>query len=192
VDWPRDIEFRLRRKASPGLPIRIAADAFGPNRPSQDLYLSSGHSVCVDLLGEALIPVGNLVNGATIAQVEVDTISYWHVELESHDILIANNVPAESYLAMANRGFFEDPGAGLDAFDEGCDRTHADFCRPVVLEGPVLDFVRQRLLALAEATGWTRSFETDLHLLVDGEFAVHCARVTSLSSCSRRARVTCV
>jgi hypothetical protein len=38
-----------------------------------------------------------------------------------------------------------------------------------VLNGPVLDFVRRRLLARAEAIGWTRSFEADLQLLVDGE-----------------------
>jgi hypothetical protein len=52
---------------------------------------------------------------------------------------------------------------------EGRARTYADFCRPVSLDGPVLDFVHQRLIARAEAIGWTRSFETDLHLVVDGE-----------------------
>ena len=57
---------------------------------------------------KCFIPVGYLVNGATIAQVEVDEVSYWHVELDSHDVLIANNLPAESYLAMGNRGFFEE------------------------------------------------------------------------------------
>ena len=103
-----DIDFRRTPRGGPGLPIRIAADAFGPARPSQDLSLSAGHSVCVDLLGEVLIPVGYLVNGGTIAETDTDAISYWHVELESHDILIANNLPAESYLAMTNRGAFEE------------------------------------------------------------------------------------
>jgi hypothetical protein len=171
VKWlgHRKVNCRPHPDPRPVFPIRIARDAFGPNRPSQDLYLSSGHSVCVDLLGEVLIPVGNLVNGATIVAVEVDTISYWHVELDSHDILIANNLPAESYLAMANRGFFGERRGLLPANLEGRGRTYADFCRPVVLDGPVLDFVRQRLIARAETIGWTRSFETDLHLMVDGE-----------------------
>ena len=166
---------RDRRLAAPipirdsAFPIRIAADAFGPNRPSQDLYLSSGHSVCVDLVGEVFIPAGYLINGATIAQVEVDEVSYWHVELDSHDILIANNLPAESYMAMGNRGFFEERRGLLPAIEEERKRTHADFCRPVVLDGPVLAFARQRLQTRAEAIGWTRSFETDLHLVVDGE-----------------------
>jgi hypothetical protein len=173
VKWLGHRDFDLRRNPNPrsAFPVRIAQDAFGPNRPSQDLYLSSGHSVCVDLLGEVFIPIGYLVNGATIAEVEVETISYWHVELDSHDILIANNLPAESYLAMGNRSFFEEHRGLLllPAIEEGRERTHGDFCRPVVLDGPVLDFVRQRLLSRAEAIGWTRSRETDLHLVVDGE-----------------------
>jgi hypothetical protein len=150
-------------------PIRVARDAFGPNRPSEDLFLSSGHSVCVDLCGEVLIPIGNLINNATIAQIEMDEVSYWHVELDGHDVLIANNLPAESYMAMGNRRFFEEGVATLDAFDQGRERTHADFCRPVVLDGPVLAFVRQRLVKGAEAIGWTPSTEADLHLVVDGK-----------------------
>ena len=170
VKWVGHTEFDFR--ASPGqkaLPIRIVADAFGPNRPSQDLYLSAGHSVCVDLVGEVFIPVGYLINGGTIAQVEADTISYWHVELDSHDVLLANNLPAESYLAMGNRGAFEEMRGLLPAILEGRDTTHADFCRPVVTDGPMVDFVRKRLATRAEELGWTRSCDPDLRLLVDGK-----------------------
>jgi Hint domain len=171
VKWIGHRDLDLRRHPDPLLvfPVRIAAEAFGPNRPSQDLYLSSGHSVCVDLVGEVFIPAGHLVNGATIARVEVDEVSYWHVELDSHDILLANNLPAESYMAMGNRSFFAERRGLLPAIDEGRERTHADFCRPVVLDGPVLAFARERLLTRAEALGWTPSIETDLHLVVDGE-----------------------
>jgi hypothetical protein len=171
IKWIGNSDFDLRRHPDPrpAFPVRIAADALGPGRPSQDLYLSSGHSVCVDLVGEVFIPVGYLINGATIAQIEVDEISYWHVELDSHDILLANNLPAESYMAMGNRGFFAERRGLLPAIEGERERTHADFCRPVVLDGPVLAFARQRLQTRAEAIGWTRSFETDLHLLIDGE-----------------------
>lgn len=163
-----EVDFRRTPKGGPGLPIRIAADAFGPARPSQDLYLSAGHSVCVDLLGEVLIPVGHLINGGTIAVIDRDAISYWHIELESHDILIANNLPAESYLAMANRGAFEELRGVLPAMVEGRERTHDDFCRPVIIGGPTLDFVRQRLAARAEEIGWKPQRDAELHLTVDG------------------------
>ena len=129
----------------------------------------SGHSVCVDLVGEVFIPVGYLVNGATIAQIEVDEVSYWHVELDSHDILLANNLPAESYMAIGNRGFFEERRDLLPANDEERERTHADFCRPVVLDGPVLAFARQRLQTRAEAIGWMPEHDPNLRLLVDGQ-----------------------
>jgi hypothetical protein len=170
VKWigHRDIDFRLGPELHSARPIRIAADAFGPDRPSQDLYLSPGHSICVDIVGEMFVPIGYLVNGATIARAESDTISYWHVELDSHDVLLANNLPAESYLAMGNRGSFEEMRGLLPAILDGGDRTHADFCRPVLTEGPVLEFVRQRLVARAEEIGWGPVRDPDLRLMVDG------------------------
>ncbi len=170
VKWIGHSDFDLRGHPDPRptLPVRIAPDAFGPGRPSQDLYISSGHSICIDLCGEVLIPAGLLVNGATVAPVEVEEISYWHVELDSHDILIANNLPAESYLAMGNRTFFGEAGATFGAL-EGGERTYADFCRPVATDGPVVDFVRERLTIQAQTLGWTPSRDADLHLLVDGE-----------------------
>jgi hypothetical protein len=36
-------------------------------------------------MDEVFIPIGALVNGATIAPEAVEEITYWHVELESHD-----------------------------------------------------------------------------------------------------------
>ncbi|MBV8104522.1 MAG: Hint domain-containing protein [Hyphomicrobiales bacterium] len=170
VKWIGHSDFDLRSHPNPRpvFPVRIAADALGPGRPSQDLYVSSGHSICIDLCGEVLIPAGLLVNGTTVAPVEVEEISYWHVELDSHDILIANNLPAESYLAMGNRTFFAEAGATVDA-PEGGERTYADFCRPVAIDGPILAFVRERLMIQAQALGWTASRDADLHLLVDGE-----------------------
>ena len=53
-----------------------------------------------------LVPAGALVDGRGIVQLEVERVTYWHVELDGHDILLAENLPAESYLAMGNRGFF--------------------------------------------------------------------------------------
>ena len=163
-----DVDFRSNPRGALGLPIRIAADAFASSRPSQNLYLSAAHSICVDLLGEVLIPAGNLLNGGTIAEIDTDAITYWHLELESHDILIANNLPAESCPAMANRGALDELRGVLPAMVEGRERPHADFCRPVVTEGPVLGFVRRRLAARIEEIGWKPQRDADLHLAVDG------------------------
>ena len=153
------------------MPVRVAAHAFGENRPACDLFVSPGHAICVDVLGEVLIPAGALVNGSTIQQIDVDEVTYWHVELDSHDIILAENLPAESYLDMGDRGFFKesevvDLVAGPDI--DPSQRTHADFCRPFVDSGPVVEAVKAQLAKRAEAAGWALTSDLELHLEIDG------------------------
>ena len=66
-------------------PVRIAANAFAPGRPRRVLYLSPDHAVYVD---NVLIPVRYLVNGTTIVQTPVDAITYWHLELPVHAVIL--------------------------------------------------------------------------------------------------------
>ena len=123
-----------------------------------------------------LIPASALANGATITQIEAGQITYWHVELDSHDILIANGLPAESYIDMGNRVFFlENDIVALDASPHtGLSgpllRSPAKICRPFVTNGPALDAVRAELQRHAEALGWVLvdSPLADLHLSVGG------------------------
>jgi hypothetical protein len=44
-----------------------------------------------------------LCNGATIRQESVAVVEYYHVELDAHDIMLAEGLPAESYLDTGNR-----------------------------------------------------------------------------------------
>ncbi len=153
------------------MPVRIVTHAFGENRPARDLVVSPGHSLCIDVFGEVLIPASSLINGTTITQEDVESVTYWHVELDSHDILLAENMPAESYLEMGNRAFFAESGVvALDASPDAPVVTHADFCRPFHADGALVEVVRAQLAARAKTLGWR--FEEqglgDLHLLVDG------------------------
>ena len=85
-------------------------DAFAPGIPSRDLYLSREHLL---FLNGVLIPAGNLVNGTTIRAVPPadDVLHYLHVELDGHDVLLAEGAPCESLLATAERR------AGFDNHD---------------------------------------------------------------------------
>ena len=142
----RTIDTRRYADTSGVMPVCIAAHAFGNNRPTRSLYVSPGHAICVDVDGEVLIPAGALVNGSTIRRVNVDEITYWHVELDCHDVLLAENLPCESYLEMGNRSFFA--GAEVLALRGSPDAsraTHTDFCRPFVAVGPIVDAVMVRL-----------------------------------------------
>ncbi len=85
-------------------PIVVAAHAFGPSLPSRMLRLSPEHAVFAE---GALIPVGQLVNGTTIRGEQVAVVTWWHVELDHHDVILAEDLPVESYLENGNRADFE-------------------------------------------------------------------------------------
>lgn len=84
------------------VPVRVARDAFGAGNPHRDLYLSRAHLVHLDGL---LLPIGDLINGRTIAPVDVDTdrLEYFHIELETHDVVLAEGAPCETLLTTAEK-----------------------------------------------------------------------------------------
>lgn len=92
-------------------PICIRKHAFADGGPNRDLRLSPDHAVRID---DVLVPVRLLVNGATILrETQCKTVTYYHVELDAHDVLLAENLPAESYLDTGNRAMFENAGLPL-------------------------------------------------------------------------------
>jgi hypothetical protein len=84
-------------------PVRVRAGAFGNDTPARDLLLSPDHAVFAD---GVLIPVRYLVNGSTVVQEPVDEVTYYHVELAEHDVILAEGLPCESYLDTGNRAAF--------------------------------------------------------------------------------------
>jgi VCBS repeat-containing protein len=111
-------------------PIRILADAFADGVPRRDLYLSPDHAVLIDGM---LIPVRLLTNGASIVpEVDCRAVSYFHIELDAHDVLLAEGLPAESYLDTGNRGFFGDGVTPLLLYPDtvGQGRREAESCAP--------------------------------------------------------------
>jgi Hint domain len=82
------------------LPVRIARSALGPNLPHADLYVTGYHSLLID---GVLAPAAMLINGTTIVrdeEREYDELEYFHVKLESHDVIYAEGVPAETLLEV--------------------------------------------------------------------------------------------
>ena len=148
-------------------PVRIEAGAFAPELPARDLWVSPWHSIFVE---GVLIQVEKLVNGATITQVPLASVEYWHVELDSHDIILAEGLPAESYLDTGNRaGFFNNGGSYLEAHPDFKPKHWAETCVPLVFEGAILQGVKLRLLARAQALGYRLTADSDLHIVAAGE-----------------------
>lgn len=167
VQWIGELTARPARHPRPHEvnPVCVRAGAFGEGLPERDLRLSPGHAVYVD---GVLVPVGHLVNGATIVQEEVEQIRYFHIELESHDVLLAEGLPCESYLDDGNRRSFLNSGENVELYGRLDPKSWDDACAPLVADGPQLAAIRLMLHARAEALGWTRCEEADLVIEADG------------------------
>jgi autotransporter passenger strand-loop-strand repeat protein len=147
-------------------PVRIAASAFAPGRPRRDLVLSPDHAVFVD---GVLIPVRYLVNGRTVAPLATATVTYLHVELDRHDVILAEGLPAESFLDTGNREAFANGGPAVRLQPDFALRIwQSEACAELVLSGPRLVAARRRLLARAEGLGHRLTDHPALSVLAAG------------------------
>ena len=149
-----------RGKRSAATPVIVRKSALAGNRPHQDLRITKAHSLYID---DVLIPVEFLVNHRTILWDDrAQEVEIYHVELESHDILIANGVPAESYRDDGNRWLFRNANSGWHLPPQ-------DPCAPVLTGGPIVDTVWRRLRDRAGPRDLPPlTNDPDLHLIVDG------------------------
>jgi hypothetical protein len=149
---------RGRRTAA--TPVIVRKGALGPNVPHRDLRVTKGHSFYLD---GVLIPVEFLVNHRSIAWDDrAQEVFVFHVELDTHDVLLANGAPAESYRDDGNRWLFQNANTGWHL-------PAKPPCAPVLTGGPIVDAVWRRLLARAEPRpGLPLTDDPDLHLRADG------------------------
>jgi hypothetical protein len=155
IRWIGHRSIDLTRHATPERvqPIRVRAGAFGEGLPRRDLMLSPDHAVFVE---GVLIPIKHLANGHSIAPLSVQSVTYFHVELAHHEIMLAEGLPAESYLDTGDRMAFAEAEAPLlhPVFGaEARDITllhDALGCAPLRITGVEVERARARLAAIAE------------------------------------------
>jgi hypothetical protein len=167
VVWIGKRRLDLRRHPRPWAvqPVRVLAQAFGAGLPRRDLWLSPGHNIAVEV---ALIPISALVNGASIVQERREATEYWHVDLDAHDVIMAEGLPAESYLDCGNRMAFENGGGLVEAHPDFQPKHWAETCLPIAAEGRERDAVRAQLHARFSQLGFALTSDADPHLFADG------------------------
>ena len=142
-------------------PVIVRKAAIADNVPRRDLRITKGHALFID---GVLIPVEELINHRSILWDDrAQEVEIYHIELETHDVLIANGAPAESYRDDGNRWLFRNANSGWHLPPQ-------EPCAPLLTSGPVVDAIWRRLLDRAgPRPGVPLTDDPDLHLLVDGQ-----------------------
>jgi Hint domain len=134
------------------LPVCVKAGALADNVPARDLWISPNHAMFfADEPGGLLIEAKDLVNGSSIVQAQsVDKVEYFHIELDSHDVIIAEGALSETFLDDDSRGMFHN-ARDYDALYGDEEQAPAHYCAPRREEGHEVEAVRRRLAARARA-----------------------------------------
>jgi len=134
-------------------PVRIRAGALGGGLPQADLTVSADHGMIVDGL---VINASAMVNGDSIDFVSVadldEGFTYFHIETEAHDVILANGSETETFIDVAGRAAFDNHQEYLDLY--GVERIIPEMERLRVTTRRLLPTTLKARLGL-EATDFT-------------------------------------
>ena len=131
---------------NPGVtPIRFRAGCLGDGLPRRDLLVSAKHAM---LVGGYLVAAEDLVNGLTIdRETGHGDIHYVHIELDRHDVVLAEGALSETFVDDGSRGCFQN--AAECGERAAADDAEPVFCAPRISDGYALEAIRQRIAAIA-------------------------------------------
>jgi hypothetical protein len=125
-------------------PVLIRKDAIGEGLPARDLSVSPMHSLYLD---EVLVPAVALVNGVSIVRADAPNgVEYFHVELDAHEVILAEGLPAESFIDDDSRAVFDNAFEYEMLYGEG---ERISPVAPRIEEGYMVDAMRRRIAARA-------------------------------------------
>jgi hypothetical protein len=129
------------------MPVCFKAGSLAHEVPQRDLWMSPEHAVYLD---GALVPAGLLVNGISILKANsIEEVHYFHLEFDTHDVIIAEGALTESFVDDDSRGMFHNAAEFYTLYPDEPTGKPARFCAPRVEDGFALEEVRRKLLSRA-------------------------------------------
>ena len=111
------------------LPVKIEAGALGGGLPHTDLTLTADHALALE---GYLVNASALVNGTSIRFLTASEMprefTYWHLELDTHAVILANGVPSESFVDYTGRAAYDNHDAYLAIY--GAERIIPEMTLP--------------------------------------------------------------
>jgi hypothetical protein len=133
---------RFARMNPAVLPVCFEAGSLADGVPTRDLLVSPKHAMFLD---GVLIPAECLVNGITIRRVgHLERVEDYHLELDSHDVILAEGAPSESFIDDEGRGVFHNAAKYAELYPDAIP-TAPRYYAPRVESGFALEAVRRRL-----------------------------------------------
>jgi hypothetical protein len=136
-------------------PIRIAAGACGAGLPRRDLLVSPQHALLLRDPGaggearDVLVPAVQLVNGVSVTRCEaLEPVAYVHIELDTHDAILAEGQPAETFVDRNSRSGFQNAAEYRALYGDEIPAI-VPFCAPRIEGGAALARVRSAFDARA-------------------------------------------
>jgi hypothetical protein len=127
-------------------PVLFKAGCLGEGLPRRDLRVSRNHAMYLE---GVLIPAGALVDGFSVVEDQAaERVEYFHIELDSHDVIFAEGAPTETFLDDDSRNIFHNAHEYHALYPGEADPL-VRFCARRVEQGQEIEWARRAMTARA-------------------------------------------